>query len=377
MRDDEVGEMRRLLDLAQRLGRPLEAAEQIHDRAHDQELRRQVPAEGVPAADHRAEEVHEHRPHRDDQQHRGDDRDRLGPVGDRAVEIVVDADERIEQRQRPEAHQRKLVGVDRIAHAERQEIVDQHVAGRRQPKSDDVVDVEAVEGGAVDAGDHVGQDDAQHEIHRRPDESADQVPERDVERRFQPLRYGHQELCGGDGADQEQRNLRKQRKLARLQAVVLAEHQRDEGRRGDEVPDPGERDVPLRPRHLHAAQARHQVVALADEQRGERAEDHAVDVYRAQPAEIGLQMAAEIVGEVEHAGQQHAHGRRDEQPEHAPIEPGSHASPVDQGIEVDAGEFASQCLRFSHSPSLAAQPSPHDLSTPGFRPRGRRPGFRS
>ena len=42
VRDDEVGEVGRLLDRAQRLGRALEAAEQVHDRAHDQELRRQV-----------------------------------------------------------------------------------------------------------------------------------------------------------------------------------------------------------------------------------------------------------------------------------------------------------------------------------------------
>ena len=36
--DDEIGEVRRLLDRAQGLGRALEAPEQIHDRAHDQEL---------------------------------------------------------------------------------------------------------------------------------------------------------------------------------------------------------------------------------------------------------------------------------------------------------------------------------------------------
>ncbi len=41
-----------------RLGRALEAADQVHHRAHDQELGRQVLAEGVPAPDHGAEEVH-------------------------------------------------------------------------------------------------------------------------------------------------------------------------------------------------------------------------------------------------------------------------------------------------------------------------------
>src|SRR3546814_7860216 len=68
MRDDEVGEVRRLLDRAQRLGGTLEAAGQVHEGAHDEELGRQVAAEGVPAPDHGAEEVLQHGPHRHDQQ---------------------------------------------------------------------------------------------------------------------------------------------------------------------------------------------------------------------------------------------------------------------------------------------------------------------
>ena len=63
----------------------------------------------------------------------------------------MDADERVEQGERPEADERELVAIDRIAHADRQEIVDEHVARRREPQSDDVVNVEAVEGRAVDA----------------------------------------------------------------------------------------------------------------------------------------------------------------------------------------------------------------------------------
>src|SRR3546814_18009193 len=66
--------------------------------AHDEELGRQVAAEGVPAPDHGAEEVLQHGPHRHDQQHRGDDGQGLGPVGDRAVEVVVNADEGIDRK---------------------------------------------------------------------------------------------------------------------------------------------------------------------------------------------------------------------------------------------------------------------------------------
>ena len=63
----------------------------------------------------------------------------------------MDADEGVEQGKGPEADQRELMSVERIAHADREEIVDEHVTGRRDPQADDVVDVETVEGRAVDA----------------------------------------------------------------------------------------------------------------------------------------------------------------------------------------------------------------------------------
>src|ERR1700760_1505018 len=124
MRDDEVREMGRLLDGAQRLDRALETAQQVHDRAHDQELRWKILSEAVPPALHGAEEVHQHGPYWNDEKHGGDDCKRLGPVGNRAVKIVMDADKRIEQRERPEADQRQLVSVERVTHADRKEIVD-------------------------------------------------------------------------------------------------------------------------------------------------------------------------------------------------------------------------------------------------------------
>ena len=159
----------------------------------------------------------------------------------------------------------------------------------------------------------------------------------------------HQELRGRDGADDEDRDLGEQRKLARLEAVVLAEHQRDESRGGGDVPDPGERNVPLRPGDPHAAQPGHQIVAFADEEGGKRPEDHAVDVHRPQPAEGGFQAGAEIVGIVEESRQEHAHRGGDQQPEHAPVEPCLDAPPVDQCVKIDAGKFATQqCPRLRH-----------------------------
>src|SRR3546814_3979067 len=65
-------------------------------------------------------------------------------------------------------------------HAGRQVVVDQHVAGRRDPQADDVVDEEAMPGRAVDAGEAEGKDEgAEDEVHHRPHEGADEVPEGD------------------------------------------------------------------------------------------------------------------------------------------------------------------------------------------------------
>src|SRR6202045_1794824 len=136
MRDDEVREMGWLLDGAQRLDRALETAQQVHDRAHDQELRGKIPSEAVPPALHGAEEVHQHGPYWNDEQHGREDRKRLGPVGNWAVEIMMDADEGVEQGKGPEADQRELMSVERVAHADREEIGDEHVTGRGDPQPD-------------------------------------------------------------------------------------------------------------------------------------------------------------------------------------------------------------------------------------------------
>ena len=80
-------------------------------------------------------------------------------------------------------------------------------------------------------------------------------------------------------------NFGEERELACFKTVVRTEGQRNEPGQESDVPHPGERDAPLTPRHANAAQARHQIIAFADEQRRKRAEDDAVDVDRPEPAE--------------------------------------------------------------------------------------------
>src|SRR3546814_9590595 len=75
------------------------------------------------------------------------------------------------------------------------------------------------------------------------------------------------------------------------------------------------------PYHTHAAEARHQVVAEAEEEGGEGTEDDAVHVDRPQPPEGELQGSTQVVGKIEQGRDGDAHRRGQHQPEHAPVEP--------------------------------------------------------
>src|ERR1700747_2737313 len=133
----------------------------------------------------------------------------------------MDADKRVEQGERPEADQRQLVSVKRITHADGKEVVDQHIARRRDPEADDVMDIEAMECRTVNPGNRVGQDEAsQDEIHRRPDEGGDQIPKRDVELRFEALRDGHDELRRRSSYYDEHGDFSEEGELAGFKAVV-------------------------------------------------------------------------------------------------------------------------------------------------------------
>src|SRR5277367_639306 len=233
--------------------------------------------------------------------------------------------------------------VERIAHADGEKVVDDDVTRGGYPKADDVVDVKSVEGCAVDARNRVGKNEAaENEVQSRPDKSPDQIPQCDVKRRLEPSTDRDQELAGGYRGDDENGDLRKEREFAGFQSVVGAEHQPDQAGQQGDVPHERQRDAQLAPIDPNAAQTRHQIVALADEQIGEGAEDHAIDVDGTESAEGQFQTMAEVVGEGEQARNDHTDHRPDHQPEHSPIKPGSNDPTIDQRIEVDAGESALQ-----------------------------------
>src|SRR6202030_605781 len=76
------------------------------------------------------------------------------------------------------------------------------------------------------------------------------------------------------------RNFGKQRELASFEPVIVAERQRDEPGQEGEAPHPRQRDAPFSVDHPDPAQARHQIIAFADEQGRKGTEDDAVDVDR-------------------------------------------------------------------------------------------------
>src|SRR3546814_10126551 len=87
--------------------------------------------------------------------------------------------------------------------------------------------------------------------------------------------------------------------LAGLEALVPAQCQRQQADSDVDVPDPAHHRADLRPYHTHAAEARHQVVAEAEEEGGEGTEDDAVHVDRPQPPEGELQGSTQVVGKME------------------------------------------------------------------------------
>src|ERR1700693_5845737 len=93
----------------------------------------------------------------------------------------MDADEGVEERERPEADQRELVAVDRIPDGRGQKEIDEDVPSRRDPEADDVVNEEPMPGRVVDPRDAARPEHQQDQIDVRPHERGDQVPEGDVE----------------------------------------------------------------------------------------------------------------------------------------------------------------------------------------------------
>ena len=106
-------------------------------------------------------------------------------IGNRRVEEVVDALQRIEERQPPESDQRQPVAPDRLLQDDRHEVVHHAPAHRRDEQADQVVDEQSADRSGIGAGQRVlGQEVAHGVGQKRPDKRRHEVPQRDVHGTF-------------------------------------------------------------------------------------------------------------------------------------------------------------------------------------------------
>ena len=108
------------------------------------------------------------------------------------------------------------------------------------------------------------------------------------------VRDGAEDIDAEHDPGDDHQDVERQRQFGVFQALVVAGQQRDHRAQDDDVPQRRRGDAQLLAPQLHAAQPRHDVVGQPHVGGQQPAEQHAVDMQRAQPA----------VGEVRHRAEQ-------------------------------------------------------------------------
>ncbi len=267
MGDDEIVEMRQFLHPAQGFDGSLETTQEIIQRAQDQEFPRIGVGVGAaqhrpPAPPHGPEEIDGDRPDGDDQQHAGDDGDRLGPVGNGAEQVMMGPHEGIKERQGPKPEKRQFMTEQRLLGAQRQEIINDRQPRRGEPQPHDVMDEQAVHRRTVDAGDiAVSQDHvAENQVEQGPDKSRGNVPERNVKPALGPLEDGPQHLDRDAAQNQEAEEIERPLEFGRLQSQVVAQHQGGASQDQEGVPQPQKAEAPFLLVESRPAKPRHGVI---------------------------------------------------------------------------------------------------------------------
>ena len=98
------------------------------------------------------------------------------------------------------------------------------------------------------------------------------------------------------------------------------------------VPDPEQPPAPVLAPELDPGEAGHHVMAEAEEERGEGAPDHAVDVQGTQPAEAQPGRAVEELGMGEFGGDDGPDGGEHEEPDEAPGQLATGELPIDEVV---------------------------------------------
>src|SRR3546814_1013276 len=102
----------------------------------------------------------------------------------------------------------------------------------------------------VCSSDLEGKDEvAEDEVHHRPHEGADEVPEGDIELRLEAPGDGDEKLRRHHADDDEDHEVDGEGELAGLEALVPAQCQRQQADIDVDVPDPAHHRADLRPYH--------------------------------------------------------------------------------------------------------------------------------
>ena len=198
---------------------------------------------------------------------------------------------------------------------------------------------------AVDARE-VRQDEAQNQVHHGPNKRADQIPKSDVQLRFAALGDRNQELDREEGHHDGNDDEDRPRKFSGLKSRVVAQKKRNQPSDQPQVPHPDQPVAPLAVPYAHPGQARHDVIAQSDEQRGKRAPNHAVDVQWTQSSKGQILRGAKVIRVVEKTGYGYADAGCDHEPKQPRVEPFENELPVDQRIGI--GECILGCCCIGH-----------------------------
>src|ERR1700736_523072 len=117
-----------------------------------------------------------------------------------------------------------------------------------------------------------------------PYERGGEIPQGDVDLLLFTTDDRHNDLDRDENEHDLDENVVPYRKLARLDTEVLTESKRNETSGEPEIPEPEDQPAPVLLVHANPAQAGDHVVRQAEDCGGERTEDHAHHMDRAQPS---------------------------------------------------------------------------------------------
>ena len=220
----------------------LETSDEIEDDAGEIPAQRHVAQRVLHAAPHGGEEVDDHRRHDEFDGDGGDHRAILQKHRDRGVQKMMDARQRIEERQAPETDQRQAVAPDRLLENDRHEVVHHAPTDRRDEQADQIVDEQSADRAAAGAADEILRQKIAHRVgQRRPDERGQEVPQADIKRPGPLENRDHEVERHQQQSDQRQR-IDPYRRFSPFDALCLPQENAD--RRADHDDLPGAEDEP-------------------------------------------------------------------------------------------------------------------------------------